>query len=123
MAETTPVGRNYSMFDADLSGAVLNMHLLSRLMRWMKPYRMTFAISGVLILFASTLQVLLPVVISLVVIDHIIQGETEHLAPDLGMIDATEWLAEIVGIHPMWPRACFTQRCRSVGLSSGTLTG
>ncbi|MCZ6655908.1 MAG: ABC transporter ATP-binding protein [Gammaproteobacteria bacterium] len=114
MAETTPVGRNYSMFDADLSGAVLNMHLLSRLMRWMKPYRMTFAVSGVLILFASTLQVLLPVIISLVVIDHIIQGETKHLAPDLGMIDATEWIAEMVGIHPMWA-ACVLYAALQIG--------
>ena len=48
---------------------------------------MTFAVSAVLILLASTLQVLLPVIISLVVIDHIIRGETESVTPDLGMVD------------------------------------
>ena len=50
MAEssTRPTRRDYSMFDAELSGAVLNLSLLRRLLRWMKPYRVTFAISAVL---------------------------------------------------------------------------
>ena len=34
-----PVQRDHSMFDADLSGAALNMHLLGRLLQWLKPYR------------------------------------------------------------------------------------
>ena len=71
--------RDYSMFDAELSGAVLNMHLLGRLMHWMRPYRFTFAVSAILVLVASTLQVFLPVVISLVVIDHIIRGASDQL--------------------------------------------
>ena len=59
-AGTTRPRRDYSMFDAELSGAVLNLSLLRRLLRWMKPYRITFAVSAVLILIASTLQVLQP---------------------------------------------------------------
>ncbi len=86
------------MFDADLTGAVLNMQLLRRLLKWMKPYRYTFILSAILILIASTLAVLLPVILSIVVIDHIIRGETEHLSPDLGMISATEWLANSTGL-------------------------
>jgi len=43
-------GRDYSMFDAEISGAVLNLSLLRRLLGWMKPYRITFGISAVLIL-------------------------------------------------------------------------
>ena len=63
--------RNYALFEAELSGAVLNLALLRRLLRWLRPYRVTFAASAVLVLIASTLQVLMPVVLSLVVIDHI----------------------------------------------------
>jgi ATP-binding cassette subfamily B protein len=104
MAESTNnnrTQRDYSMFDAELSGAVLNLHLLRRLMHWMKPYRLTFALSAVLVLFASSLAVLLPVIISIVVIDHIIRGETENVTPDLGMVDATEWLAQTLQIPPL----------------------
>jgi len=93
--------RDYAMFEAELSGAVLNLGLLRRLLRWLRPYRITFAVSAVLILIASTLQVLMPIVLSLVVIDHIIQGETRALAPDLGMIDLTEWLAGTFSMHPL----------------------
>ena len=102
MAESaTGPRRDYSMFDAELSGAVLNFHLLRRLLRWMKPYRVTFAISALLIIAASTLHVLLPVIISLVVIDHIIRGETGSVTPDLGMVEATDWLATTLAIHPL----------------------
>jgi len=104
MAESTAnrrSQRDYSMFDAELSGAVLNMSLLRRLLSWMKPYRLTFATSAALVLLASSLQVLLPVIISIVVIDHIIRGETENVTPDLGMVDITEWLAGTLQIHPL----------------------
>jgi ATP-binding cassette subfamily B protein len=89
------------MFDAELSGQVLNLSLLRRLLHWMRPYRLTFGVSAVLILAASTLQVLLPVVISLVVIDHVIMGETDQVSPDLGMIDAMEWLSSHLALSPL----------------------
>ncbi|MFV2090885.1 MAG: ABC transporter transmembrane domain-containing protein, partial [Pseudomonadales bacterium] len=98
---SSPLRRDYSMFDAELSGAVLNFSLLRRLLGWMKPYRVTLGISALLILAASTLQVLLPIIISLVVIDHIIRGETETLTPDLGMVDATEWISTTLAVHPL----------------------
>lgn len=93
--------RNYALFEAELSGAVLNLALLRRLLRWLRPYRVTFAASAILVLIASTLQVLMPVVLSLVVIDHIIQGESDSAAPDFGMIDLTEWLASLLSVHPL----------------------
>ncbi|HEY5681017.1 MAG TPA: ABC transporter ATP-binding protein [Pseudomonadales bacterium] len=96
-----PERRNYSMFDAEISGAVLNLALLRRLLKWLRPYRVTFGISAVLVLLASTLQVLMPIIISLVVIDHLIRGETDSLAPDLGMVELTEWLADILALHPL----------------------
>lgn len=93
--------RDYAMFDAEISGAVLNLSLLKRLLGWMRPYRITFAISAGLILIASTLQVLLPVIISLVVIDHIIRGTVGSTTPDLGMVELTDWLATTLGAHPL----------------------
>jgi ATP-binding cassette subfamily B protein len=102
MAEANaPQRRDYSMFDAELSGAVLNLSLLRRLLRWMRPYRVTFAVSALLILIASTLQVMQPVIISVVVIDHIIRQESESLAPDLGLVDLTDWLTATLDVHPL----------------------
>ena len=101
MAETgssSPPGtqRNHAMFDAEFSGAALNMQLLRRLLRWLRPYRLTFGISAVLVLLASTLQVLMPVVLSLVVIDPIIRGEADPMTPDLGMIGKSETFYQVV---------------------------
>jgi len=100
-AEEAARGRDYALFEAELSGAVMNMSLLRRLLRWLKPYRITFGVSAVLILAASTLQVLMPVVLSLVVIDHILRGETDSHAPDLGMLELNVWLTDALGIHPL----------------------
>jgi ATP-binding cassette, subfamily B, multidrug efflux pump len=93
--------RDYSMFDAELSGSVLNLQLLRRLLRWLKPYRITFAVSAVLVLAASALQVLMPVVLSLVVIDHIIQGNTAADTPNLGMLDLHAWITATLAVHPL----------------------
>ncbi len=103
MAETStrPTRRDYSMFDAEISGAVLNLSLLRRLLRWMRPYRVTFLVSAVLILLASVLQVMQPIIISVVVIDHIIRQESETLAPDLGLVELNDWLTLSLDLHPL----------------------
>ena len=93
--------RDHALFDAELSGAVLNARLLRRLLAWMRPYRVTFAVSGLLILAASTFQVLLPIIVSLVVIDHVIRAETEQAAPDLGMVELADALSASLGVHPL----------------------
>ena len=85
--------RNYSLFDADLSGAVLNMHLLGRLLKWLRPYRKSLIISTVLVLIASTLQILLPIIISLVAIDGILSGNPAGDTPDFGLIALNEHLS------------------------------
>ena len=108
------VKRDYAMFDADLSGKALNLSLLRRLLRWLKPYRITFALSGALVLIASTLQVLLPVVVSIVVIDRIIQGNTNHQAPDFGMADIADWLSNTLGAHPL-AAACILYAALQIG--------
>lgn len=94
--------RDYSMFDADLTGQMFNLSLLRRLLRWMRPYTLTLALSGVLILLASALQVLLPIVVYLVGVDHIIKGHGAHATPDMGLIAATDWLAATLAIHPLF---------------------
>lgn len=95
--------RDYSLFEADLSGAVLNMSLLGRLLSWLRPYRMSLAVSSILVLIASTLQVLLPIIISLVVIDNIIGHENPQRsdAPDFGLIDLNNQLAAYLDWHPL----------------------
>lgn len=105
MAEETSNQRDYQMFDAEISGAVMNFSLLRRLIRWMHPYRITFLVSALLILLASTLQVLLPVVISLVAIDYVIGGKVASQTPDAGMIDLTNWIAATFNV-PLLVAAC-----------------
>jgi len=93
--------RNYAMFEADLSGAVLNMHLLGRLLHWLKPYSRSLIVSSILVLLTSTLQILLPIIISLVAIDHLIQGEADADTPDFGMIELNTWLTDLTGWPPL----------------------
>ena len=105
MADTQVEIRDYSMFDAELSGTAMNLTLLRRLMKWLQPYRRTFAFSVVLVLISSTLAVLLPVVMSIVIIDHIILQEADVQTLDLGTIETTEWLAQQSGLS-MIAAAC-----------------
>ncbi|MDG2278720.1 MAG: ABC transporter ATP-binding protein [Pseudomonadales bacterium] len=95
------VDRDYAMFEADLSGTVLNMHLLGRLLKWLKPYKLSLLISSVLVLITSTLHVLLPIIISLVAIDHIIRGESSSDTPDFGLIELNTWLTDATGLPPL----------------------
>jgi len=99
--DSAPKRRDYAMFDAELSGAVMNVSLLGRLLRWLKPYRVTFGVSAVLVLIASTLQVMMPIVISVVVIDHILQGVESTMTPDLGLLAAHDRLSAWLGDSPL----------------------
>ena len=95
------VKRDHSMFDAELSGSVLNLHLLSRLMNWLKPYRVSLLISTVLVLIASYATVVMEILISRVLVDYIIVGETASEMPDLGMIELTRKIENFVGVSPL----------------------
>jgi ATP-binding cassette subfamily B protein len=94
--------RDYAMFDSELSGAVLNMHLLGRLMSWLKPYRIMLFISALLILLASVAVVIMEVVISRVLVDYIIIGEKNSVMPDLGMIDFTIAVQQWLGVESIY---------------------
>ena len=100
-ARPEPPRRDHAMFDAELSGQALNLALLRRLLQWIRPYRATVALSSVLILVSSALQVMLPVVISVVVVDHVIMASTQNVTPDMGMIDVTEWIQRTLGLSPL----------------------
>ena len=91
--------RDHSMFDADLSGEMLNLQLLGRLWQWLRPYRKTLLASAILVLLASGFAVLMPIVLTVVVIDHIIMGTQE--TPSLGMVALQEWLSAEYALSPI----------------------
>tara|TARA_A100001011_G_scaffold199006_1_gene207253 strand:- start:1235 stop:3121 length:1887 start_codon:yes stop_codon:yes gene_type:complete len=93
--------RDYSVFEADISGAALNLTLLRRLLGWLRPYKGLIAISSILVLIASALQILLPIVISLVVIDHILRGNPSNNSPDFGLVELNIRLSEVFGLPPL----------------------
>ncbi|MDA0978352.1 MAG: ABC transporter ATP-binding protein [Proteobacteria bacterium] len=105
MSEATGTNLNRNpdqkMFDDDLSGAVLNFQLLRRLMYWLKPYRIGLIASTLLVLIASFAAVIMEIMISRVLVDYIIVGETDSLMPDLGMIEATRWVEQHTGLAPL----------------------
>jgi ATP-binding cassette, subfamily B, multidrug efflux pump len=99
---STARSRDHSMFEAELSGGVLNVQLFVRIMHWLVPYRISLIISAVFILLASYMAVIMEVVISRVLVDYIIVGETESTMPDLYMIDLTQWVERQLGIEPIF---------------------
>ena len=97
----TAAERDYSVFEADISGAALNLKLLRRLVGWLRPYKGLIAISSILVLVASALQILLPIIISLVVIDHILRGSSSNNSPDFGLVELNVTLSEFFGLPPL----------------------
>ena len=112
--QAVKIKRDYSMFDADLSGAVLNVSLLGRLLSWLKPYRGQLVLSSVLVLVASFLNILLPITISLVAIDYIIRTEPTTNAPDFGLIELNDWLSQSLSIHPLLAACLMYAVCHSL---------
>ena len=102
MPATNTQPRDYAMFDAELTGAVLNVRLLGRLLDWLRPYAISLVVSAALVLLASTMQVLLPVVIALVVIDGVLGAGRAGDSPDFGLTDITFAVADVASIHPLW---------------------
>ena len=86
-------GRDYGVFDADLAGKALDLKLLRRLLHWVKPHLGTLAWSGVLVVIASVLAIMMPVIVSRVVIDGLLIGNHRHNLPDFGMNATVSWVA------------------------------
>lgn len=97
--QTTP-GRNYSAFDAQLTHQALNIQMFIRLLRWTKPYRLTLAVSVVLILISVGFTAIMPVLQNKVVVDEILSPTTNYGdMPDYGLVAATEWISNTFSIH------------------------
>ena len=94
--------RDHAMFDAELSGAVLNFQLLTRILTWLVPYKLSLWVSAVLVLAASFAAVLMEVVISRVLVDYIIVGDTDSPMPDLGLIELTQSLEAAFGLPALY---------------------
>ena len=99
--QSSPPQRDYSAFDADLTGQAFNFQLFARLLRWLRPYRLTVAFSLLFILLAAGLAVMLPVVTGLVVIDNILRPESvSGEEPDFGMTELTYLISDVSGYTP-----------------------
>ena len=109
---------DHSIFDADIHGQSMNMVYLGRIFSWIGPHRKLAAFSILLVMLASLLAVLLPVVISRVVIDGIIVGQSDLLLPDFGMNALNNWLAGLTGwqsiISACFIYALFTVLCHTL---------
>jgi len=96
---TNRAAPDHSIFDADIHGQAVNSELLGRLLFWIKPHGKLALISLTLMLFASFLAVMLPVVITRVVIDTIIMDNPNESIPDFGLTELTQWLAQFSGME------------------------
>ena len=92
---------DHSIFEADIEGQAMNMQYLRRILSWARPHRRLAAGSILLVLMASTLAILMPVVVSRVVIDGVLMGEPNALLPDFGMNAVNGWLANLTGFSPL----------------------
>ncbi|MEE9253592.1 MAG: ABC transporter ATP-binding protein, partial [Pseudomonadales bacterium] len=98
---SSPV-RNYTAFDAELTGKAFNLRLFARLLGWLKPYRVMMFTSVVFVVVSATLAVLMPVLTGRVVIDNILlQDPVSARMPDYGLTALTMWLSENIAVAPL----------------------
>lgn len=95
---TSATRRDYGVFDAELAGKGFDGRLMRRLLVWMKPHAGNAAWSGVLVLIASVLAILMPVVITRVVIDGLLVSDQPVRLPDFGMNALTDAFAAVSGL-------------------------
>jgi ATP-binding cassette subfamily B protein len=97
--------RDYAVFDAELAGKSFNARLLARLLTWVRPHWPDALISGLLVLVASVLAIMMPVIVTRVVIDGLLTAQRPVVLPDFGMNAVTAWVAATTGL-PHLPAAC-----------------
>lgn len=111
-------GRPPPAFEDAIAGQRVDLGLLRRLLGWLVPERRALAASGLLVLVTALFQVILPVILSVVVIDHLLLGEVSPAAPDLGLIALTESLAEASGANPLLMACALYAFCQlAIGLA------
>ncbi len=92
--------RDYSVFEADLAGRSFDLRLFVRLCHWLRPHLGLALGSIALVIAASSIAVLAPVVIARVVIDGILMP-TASTAPDFGMRALAAWIGRATGLEPL----------------------
>ncbi len=97
--------RDYSVFDAELAGRRFDGRIMLRLVRWLHPHWREALASGLLVLVASVLAIMMPVVITRVVIDGLLIADQPMLLPDFGMIWLTDLIVDRAGLG-MLAAAC-----------------
>ena len=100
--EASSEQRDHSLFEAELSGNVLNLSLLRRVLGWLVPYRFSLIVSSVLVLAASLATVMMEIVISRVLVDYVIVGEQDSMMPDFGLIALTKSLSNATSLPTLW---------------------
>ena len=94
--------RNYSAFDIELTHQALNFRLFVRLLRWMRPYRITLFTSIALVIIAAAMSVLMPVITGRVIIDSILLPNPDvGDLPDYGLIDLTSWISATLDVEAL----------------------
>jgi ATP-binding cassette subfamily B multidrug efflux pump len=91
--DATPL-RDHAVFDAELPGKSMSARDFKRILGWTRPHRKTALISLALVITASFLAVLLPVIITRVVIDGLLIQQPRLSAPDLGLSQLTQIIAQ-----------------------------
>ena len=88
-----PPTLEHAIFDAELPGKSMSARDFKRILSWTRPHRKTALLSLALVLCASFLAVLLPVIITRVVIDGLLIQQPLLSAPDLGLSRLTQIIA------------------------------
>ena len=98
---TSSQRRDHAIFDADLPGKAMTFADLGRILSWAKPHQKLAATSLTLVLIASFIAILLPVIISRVVIDGLLIQQPNSALPDLGLIGLTQFLSEMMDLSAL----------------------
>src|SRR6185503_16709579 len=88
-------------FDEDVYGKNLDVGQLSRLLRWMRPYRGQAFGSLVLVLLAAVASIMAPTVMSRVLVDGIVLAHRGPELADLGQETFNHWIAVTFSVTPL----------------------
>ena len=88
---------DHSVFEADIEGQAMNLQYLKRIAGWVGPHNRVAMVSIVLVVIASGLAVLMPVLLSRVVVDGILMDSPNSLIPDFGLFQLNQWVQQLTG--------------------------
>jgi len=89
--------RDHSVFEADIEGQAMNLQYLKRISGWVRPHKQLAMVSIFLVVMASALAVLMPVLLSRVVVDGILMDSPNALLPDFGLFQLNQWVQQLTG--------------------------